>query len=357
MQNYSKIITGFSFLDQKWGGAYYGGNYFIFGSKKSGKTILALQMIDHLVQSDNNVLFITSDRIKNLEILSSSIYFDFSEAIANGQLKIEKISSELNSLDKIKEIITKGNFSFLYIDDILCEQLVYLKDNYLDFIEFLEKYNITSFFVASVPQNELLKYIARKIAENSTGIIQIKKQFNRNNSGLVTLKPNVAHFEGEFETTYKVEPIKGFITFADNESAILSMLSPGNKADILIDRNGYKYSNIYNINEFKILIESKIALSENTRDKLKIIIYKKINDKINTIELCDKLKTKLESGDKICFTDKNLYILPEKHEKSDIQKLFYKLDDAGKKLFKGIDGLEKYFSREIETLSSKFKLT
>ncbi len=356
MQNYSKIVTGFSFLDQKWGGVYSGGNYFIFGSRKSGKTILALNIIDHLIQNTNNVLFITSDRIKNLEIQSSSIYFDMSEAIANGLLKIEKISSELNSLDKIKEIIQKVNPSFLFIDDILYEQLVNLKVNYLEFIEFLEDYNITSFFVASVPKNEILKSIARKIVVNSTAIIQLQKQSNRNYSGLVTLKPNVAHFEGEFETTYKVEPIKGFITFADNESAILNMLSSGGKPEILRDKKEFEYSNIYSEDEFRFLVESKIALSESLGERVKIIIYEKISDKISTVELCDKLKTKLESGDKICFTDKNLYMLPEKYEKDAIQKLFHKLDDAGKNFFDEINDLENHFNRKIQTLNSNFKL-
>lgn len=356
MQNYSKIVTGFSFLDQKWGGVYSGGNYFIFGSRKSGKTILVLNIIEHLIQNNNNVLFITSDRIKNLEILASSIYFDFSEAIANGFLKIEKISSELNSLEKVKEIIPKVNPSFLFIDDILYDQLVNLKDNYLDFIEFLEEYNITSFLVASVPKNEILKSIARKIAANSTGIIQLQKQSNRNYSGLVTLKPNVAHFEGEFETTYKVEPVKGLITLADNESAILSMLSLGGKPEIISDIKGFEYSNIYSEDEFRFLIDSKIALSKSIGEKVKIIIYEKISDNISTIELFDKLKTKIKSGDKICFTDRNLYILPEKYEKDTIKKLFSELDDVGKKLVNEVDDLENHFNRKIQTLNSNFKL-
>lgn len=353
MQNYSKIVTGFSFLDQKWGGVYSGGNYFIFGSRKSGKTILTLNIIDHLVQDSNNVLFITSDRIKNLEILASSIYFDMSEAVSNGLLKIEKISRDLNSLEKIKEIIAEVNPSFLFIDDILYEQLVNLKDNYLEFIEYLEGYNITSFFVASVPQNEILKTIARKIAFNSTAIIQLQKQAKRNYSGLVTLKPNVAHFEGEFETTYKVEPIKGFITFADNESAILNMLSSGGIPEILRDKKAFEYSNIYSKDEYKFLIESKIAFSESLGESIKIIIYEKISDKINTVELCDNLKAELGSGDKICFTDKNLYILPENYGKDAVKKLFYKLDNAGNNL---IDDIENHFNRKIQTLNSNFKL-
>lgn len=356
MQNYSKINTGFSFLDQKWGGVYCGGNYFIFGSKKSGKTILALNIVDHLIQNSNNVLFITSDRIKNLEIQSSSIYFDISEAAANGLLKIEKISSDLNSLDKVKEIIPQFNPTFLFIDDILFEQIVNLKDNYLEFIEFLEENNITSFFIASVPQNEILKSIARKIANNSTAIIQLQKQTNRNYSGLVTLKPNVAHFEGQFETTYKVEPIKGFITFADNESAILNMLSSGGIPEILADKNEFEYSNIYSKDEFKFLIESKIAFSESLGEVIKIIIYENISDKISTVELCDKLKSKIENGDKLSFTDKNLYILSENYEKDAIRKLFNKLDNAGKNLFDEIDDLENHFNRKIQTLNSNFKL-
>ena len=119
MQKHSKIKTGFSFFDQKWGGAYPGGNYFIFGSKKSGKTILALNIIENLVQANFSTLFLTSERKKSLEIQASSVYFDIEEATQSGTLKVEKLSQGIEDLENIKNLIRDNNPSVLVIDEII----------------------------------------------------------------------------------------------------------------------------------------------------------------------------------------------------------------------------------------------
>jgi archaellum biogenesis ATPase FlaH len=355
VQRYSKILTGFSFLDQKWGGVYPGGNYFIFGSKKSGKTILALNIIDKLVQNDNSVLLITSERNKNLEIQASSIYFDISEAIDSELLKIEKISDDLNSLEKIKELIPNHNISFLFIDEILHEQLVSIKDDYLAFLELLEDSNITSFFIASVPQNEILKTMARKIANHSTAVIQLQKRSTRNYSGIITLKPNIAHFEGEFETSFKVEPIKGFITLADNESAILNMLSKDGSSEILRRKLDFKYSNIYSVEEFQFLIDTKVALAKSTEEKINFINYEQLKNK-DIVELFNAIRIKLTPKDKTCFTNKNLYILPEKRDRKDVQKLSEELDKIAENLFDNPDDLKINFNKRILLLNQNIKI-
>ncbi|NLT51582.1 MAG: hypothetical protein GXX85_11770, partial [Ignavibacteria bacterium] len=38
------INSGFRFIDIKWGGIYTGGSYLLIGPKKSGRTLLALQI-------------------------------------------------------------------------------------------------------------------------------------------------------------------------------------------------------------------------------------------------------------------------------------------------------------------------
>jgi circadian clock protein KaiC len=87
-KKFTKILTGFTFLDLKWGGVYPGGNYLIYGSKKSGKTLLALKIIEQFAQEKLNPLLITNERIKTLEIQSGALYFDINEEISKGALHI-----------------------------------------------------------------------------------------------------------------------------------------------------------------------------------------------------------------------------------------------------------------------------
>lgn len=354
MQKHSKIKTGFSFFDQKWGGAYPGGNYFVFGSKKSGKTILALNIIENLVQANFSTLLLTSERKKSLEIQASSVYFDVEEAISGGTLKVSRIDNDFEDFENIKNLIRENNPSVLVIDELVDEKLKVLRENYLEFIEFLEESEITSFFLASVPSDDLTKNFVRKIAKNSTAIIQLQKNATkRNYSGSVTLKPNIGHFEGEFETTFKVEPIKGFITLADNESNIYNLLSGVNNNEMFTLPEKFEYSNIYNEDEFKFLLDSKIALINKSDEKINIISYEILDDYVAPIELCNTVKEKLTKGDKVCFTDKMLYILPVANEKLSAHELAIILDKEIQTKYNNID---EHVRKAVQLLKPNFKL-
>lgn len=357
MQKHSKIKTGFSFLDQKWGGVYQGGNYFIFGLKKSGKTILALNIIEQMVQSNLNTLLLTSERKKSLEIQASSVYFDIEEAISSSVLKVKKIDVNLNSIEKLKKIIDENNPSILVIDELVDENLIEVRNNYLELIEFLEESEITSFFLSSLPNDDDSKNFIKKIAKNSTGIIQLQKSLRkRDYSGSVIIKPNIGHFEGEFETNFKVEPVKGFITLADNESSIIDLLSKSDSSTLMPKSQDFEYSNIYSVDEFKFLVESKIALSSQTGINNNLISYELLDDSIETVELCNVLRLKLDRGDKICFTDKMIYILPENNDSLSVQKLANNLDSEICRLFGDIDNLQKFVKKTIQLLKPNFKI-
>jgi len=357
LQKYSKIKTGFSFLDQKWGGIYPGGNYFIFGSKKSGKTILALNILEHLLNSNYKSLLITSDRKKSLEIQTSSVYFDISESISSGILKVERINENLGNIDNIKNLITENNPSILIIDEIINDSLNFVREDYVDFIEFLEENDITSLLLSKLPTDDKSKQTIKQIAINSTAIIQLQKSSARRNySGTVIIKPNMGHFEGEFESSYKIEPEKGFITLADNEESIYKMLSNLDDSINLKEKQSFEYTNIYSVDEFKFLIESRTALSSQTGENISIISYELLNDSIESTQLCDSLRIILEKGDKICFTDSMVYILPENNDSKSIQSLSVKLDQ---KTLKMIDKNEKYdnvFKKKIQNLKPNYKI-
>lgn len=357
MQKYSKILTGFSFLDQKWNGVYPGGNYFIYGSKKSGKTILALNIIEHLLSNNHNILLITSERRKSLEIQASSIYFDISEATTEGALKVERISENIESFENIKQLVLENNPSVLFIDEVIDKKLKVLPDVYNTFLEFLEDLEITSFFIASTPTEEKSKDFIKQVARNSTAIIQLQKTSTKQNyAGIISLKPNIGHFEGEFETTYKIEAIKGLITFSENENSLIQMMRKEDNSNLFNKKDSFEYSNVYGVDEFNFLLESKLALSSKTGERFNIITYQIVDNSITTIELCDSFRAKLNKGDKICFTDKMIYILPEHNESSIIQKLSNKLDEEALKIVKDYDNFNNYLIKKIQLLNSNFKV-
>jgi thymidine kinase len=357
VQKYSKILTGFSFLDQKWNGVYPGGNYFIYGSKKSGKTILALNMIEHLLNNNQNILLITSERRKSLEIQASSVYFDIKEATAEGALKVERISENIDSFEIIKQLILGNNPSVLFIDEIIDKKLSVLSESYNSFLEFLEDLDITTFFIASTPTEDKSKNFIRQIARNSTAIIQLQRSSNKQNyAGIISLKPNIGHFEGEFETAYKIEAIKGLITFSENENSLIQMLSKQDSSNLFKKKETFEYSNVYGVDEFNFLLESKIALSSKTGERFNIITYQITNNLVSTAELCNAFRAKLNKGDKICFTDKMIYILPEHNESSIIQKLSNKLDEEATKVVKDSDSFDNYLIKKVQLLKPNFKI-
>ena len=357
MQKYSKILTGFSFLDQKWNGVYPGGNYFIYGSKKSGKTILSLNIIEHLLNNNHNILFITSERRKSLEIQASSVYFDINEATTQGTLKVERVTEDIDSIEKIKQIISNKNPSVLLIDEIIDKKLKVISDSYVTFLEFLEDLEITSFFIASTPIEEKAKNFIKQIARNSTAIIQLQKTSNKQNyAGIISLKPNIGHFEGEFETTYKIEAVKGLITFSDNEKSLMQMLEKQDNSDLFKKKETFEYSNVYGVDEFNFLLESKLALSSKTGERINLLSYEIDSNLITTAELCNAFRTILDKRDKICFTDKIVYVLPGQNESSVIQKLSNKLDEEALRLNKNSDSFNDFLIKKIQLLKPNFKI-
>ncbi len=355
-KKFSKILTGFTFLDLKWGGVYPGGNYLIYGSKKSGKTLLALKIIEQFVQEKYDILFITNERSKTLEIQANSLYFDIHEEVSDGSLEIHKLEKELVNFELIENLVKEKAPSILIIDEIINGNIIN-HDEYLKILEFLEGNEVTTFFIASISDDDETKKFLRLLAQNSTGIIQLKKNNKKNYSGTITIKPNVGHFEGEFETSYKVEPIKGFVTLADNENSILEFFSENtltqNEENI---EQKFNYSNVYSPDEFKLLINSKIAQGEKNGMQYNLIKFELKEAQIEAVELCNTIKKVLNEGDKISFTDKFVYILPEFNDTKNLKNIISKLDPIVKETFKKITNLEDVITKTTQTLKSNFRI-
>lgn len=358
MQKFSKILTGFSFLDQKWGGIYPGGNYLVIGSKNAGKTLLALKMIENFISSNLTTVLISNQRIKNLEIQASSLYFNIDEPIKAGKLLFLKNDEIFQSFDSFKNFLNEKNPSVIFVDQLLQNTFLDSAEKYLQILELLEEKSITIFSITSLPHDENSKNLIKEIIQYSTGIIQLQRSSEKRiYSGQITIKPNIGHIEGEFETNYKVVPIKGFVTLADNENDLLKLLSKVNSEyEILSQNQKFDYTIIYDFEEFKLLTESKKSFAQKTNTQVNIIIYKIKNQIVDAIELCRITQKALNTGDKISYKNNTVFILPQNNESEVVDKLVKNLDKIIADSFKHIPGIEFLITKRKEFLTPTFNL-
>lgn len=357
MQKFSKILTGFSFLDQKWGGIYPGGNYLIIGSKNAGKLLLSLKMIENFISIDLVTILITNQRFKNLEIQASSLNFNIESAITSEKLFLcnDEVFQPFNSL---VDFINEKNPKVIFIDNLLENSFFKSKENYIQLLEFLEQKNITLLSTASLPSNEISKKLLKEIFQFSTGIISLQRSSEkRNYSGQISIKPNIGHIEGEFETNYKIVPNKGFVTLADNENELLKMLSKVNSEyDILSQNQKFDYTIVYDFEEFKLLVESRKSYSAKTNLQINIISYKIKNEVVEAIELSRIIQKALNTGDKISYKNNNVFVLPQSNDAEEVEKLIKTLDKNISDSFKNIPGIEFLITKRKEFLTQSYNL-
>ncbi len=360
-----KISTGFDFLDKHWGGVYPGGNYLIFGPKRSGKTLLTLKILEHLANTNSNCLLITDERKKSLEIQASALYFDIDEFISNGFISVERLEEKSSDFESIKELVSKTSASFLFIDEIT--NLVNVSNtndfntSYINFLEYLEEKNITVFINASSLKIKDSKFIIQTIAKNSVGIIQIspstaEQTFN----GTVTLKPNIGHIEGEFSAQYKIQPIMGFVVEEKENIDLPSIINKGvdrTAVSRLMNTDGFTYSNIYNIEDFKLILESQKSYVKNTEKQLHIIEYKFDKDIINAENFSEIIKRTLSRGDKISYISNKVFILLSEKSSNKLNRILSKLDNIIQLEFNRISDLDNVLIRTTHLLKENFKIS
>ena len=361
-KKFSKIITGFNFLDNNWGGVYSGGNYLIIGPKRSGKTLLLLKMLEHLANANSSCLLLTTKRKKNLEIQASSLYFDLYEFTSSGLITVKKINERVSSFDSIKEIIEQKKPSFIFFDEITTildySNVKELNLKYQNFLEYLEVNDITSFFSTSLPKVNNIKYIIQTLAKNSVGIIQLRSNSPAQNySGSINIKPNIGHIEGEFETNYKLEPVKGIVT--EEKINIESLINKGVDADAMmrvINTERFTYSNVYPIEEFKLILENKKAYTKNTGNPVNILVYQIKDEKVEIEKLNDILKRTLDRGDKIGSIENKVFVLLSEKSTKKLKRVLTKLDNIIRLEFNSIDNLDDVLIRTTQVLKSNFSV-
>jgi circadian clock protein KaiC len=337
-----RVPSGFQFIDDNWGGVYRGGSYLLVGPRKSGRTLIGLQFAMETAKASEVCLYFTLMRPKDLMIQAASLNFDIQSYMNQNLIIVVRVAPP----NDIYEMINPDDYLVEYFNDILTvvnqykpsriifdeltpfvgfKDVDYLRNSFLKTLESIEDRDITSLFLISEPATQKAKSIVEGLSEFVTANIYLKKEGDqRYQNGKVSIKPNVGHTEGEFTSEYKIAPNKGVTTNFVNESKETKETEeiPYNPrrrdfnkpTRIEIPSEPYVFSNVYNYNDFLLILNNQIALYKSTGQSFNLISFKLENSAqmrglLTINQLQNIIRTSTNKKDKICIVGDKIIVL------------------------------------------------
>jgi KaiC/GvpD/RAD55 family RecA-like ATPase len=347
--------TGIPIVDNAWGGFYNGGTYLLVGERRSGKTLLSLQFAAETAKSKEVCLYFTNSRPKDLIIHAASIDIDLESYINNNSIIIVRVAnpSDVSEnpnrdeflseyLEDILSLINQYNPTRLIFDEITpyieFEDMNLLREVFGQTIEAIEDMGITSLLLLREPAAPSSKIIFNVINNFATGIIQLHKkdEIDAPQSGIIDITPNIGHAEGKFKANYYIEPYRGVttdlkITKRTTREDIISKLSSDKKIiEEYISTPTYMIPNLYNINDFKLIVNNQIALFKTTGQVFTVISFE-INPTITETfsillnQLSDSIRLTADKRDKICTISNKIYVLLTNSDDSIVENFITKV--------------------------------
>ena len=338
-----KIPSGFSFIDNNWGGMYRGGSYLVVGPRKSGRTLLGLQMALEAAKSSEICLYFTLMRPKDLMIQAASLNFDIQSYMNQNLIIVVRVAPpndiyDLYNPDEylveyLKDIVTvvdQYNPARIVFDELTpfvgFKKIEFLKDSFVKTLESIEERDITSMFIISEPATQKAQSIVDGLSQYVTAIIQLKKDKYENGvrtqNGIVVISPNVGHNEGQFSASYKIEPYKGVTSEFTTLTNITEEFAPHMKnytdysqiTKMEIPPEPYAYSNVYNYTDFLLILNNQIALFKSTGQAFNLVSFKldttaQMRGFLSLSQLQSAVRIAVSKKDKICIIDNKVIVL------------------------------------------------
>lgn len=340
-----RIPSGFSFIDQNWGGVYRGGSYILVGPRKSGRTLIGLQMALETAKGSDVCLYFTLMRPKDLMIQAASLNFDIQSYMNQNLIVVVRVAAP----NDVYEMYNPDDYLVEYFNDIITvidqykpkrivfdeltpfvgfRNLDYLRDTFLQTLEKIEERDITSLFIISEPATQKAQSIVDGLSQFVTANIYLKKDptvaGEKFHGGIVTISPNVGHTEGEFTAEYRIEPNRGVTTepiiertqtFVTEEHPAIPRLRNFQKpTKIELPTEPYAFSNVYNYNDFLLILNNQIQLYKSTGQTFNLIALKldpnaQMRGLLSLAQLQNSVRMATSKKDKICIVDGRIVIL------------------------------------------------
>ncbi|MHB8581455.1 MAG: RAD55 family ATPase [Ignavibacteriaceae bacterium] len=353
------IQSGISLVDNAWGGFYRGGTYLLIGPRKSGRTILALQYALECANQKEVCLFFTSMRPKDLMIHASSIDFDLQYYMNQNLIIVVRVAppSDLYGvgnpddflveyLNDIVTVVEQYQPNKIVFDELTpfigFNNINLLQDAFVHTTESIEESGITSLFVLGEPATSLANSIVDALATYSTGIIFLQKNDSEPNAlhgGLMTITPNIGHAEGQIKSNYYIEPYKGImVDYKPRKISVSSekTFSPKKDlkykslADIDLPKENYSVSNIYSLNDFKLILNNQIALYKSTGQIFSVVSCQldpmaEQKGLLTLNQLQNAIRLSTDKKDKICVLNNKVIVLVVREDQKGFNSLLSKI--------------------------------
>jgi len=347
------LPTGITLVDSAWGGFYNGGTYLLVGAHKTGRTLLSLQFALECTKQKEVCLYFTNMRPKDLMIQAASIDFDLQSFMNENKIIVVKVAPP----SEIYDVENPDDFLADYLNDIVTvvdqyqpSKIIFdeltpfigfqntqlLENQFRRTTEIIEDNGITSLFVVGDPVTPAAKNLVDTLVNSATGVLYLQKDSDDSKHGKMIITPNVGHTEGKFSAEYSIEPYKGIVVeIEDNKygvqpgehheiaSSVHSSFSTNSKykplssIDTLQDQ--FHFTNIYDYNEFNLILNNQIALFNSTGQIFNIVSVK-LDDNaeesglIILKQLQNVVRLSTDKKDKICFIDNKIVVLISKDD-------------------------------------------
>lgn len=359
------IRSGFSLIDEKWGGIYRGGSYLIVGPRKSGRTLLSLQLALEVAKENETCVYFTTMRPRDLMIHASSLNFDLQKYMNRNKIIVVRV----NPPTDIYDIYNPDDFLIEYMNDIITvaskyrptrlifdeltpfigfKNLDVLEDVFAHLLETVEERNITSFFVVGEPATQKTEEIINILRDNVTGTISIhklhEKIHGKYHGGIISIIPNVGHTEGEFQSEFWIEPKVGILVVPSEEpetiieeevkelkkqpqEKYIKQLPKQGGFNINMEERKLDLSNLYSYNDFQLILNNQIALYQSTGQKFNFISFKldqtaHIQGLLSVNQLQNAIGLSINKRDKFCIIDNSVVLLLIRSSNESKNKMF-----------------------------------
>lgn len=386
------IKSGFGLIDTNWGGVYRGGSYVLIGPRKSGRTLLGLQFAMEAAKSGEVCLYFTNMRPKDLMIQAASINFDIQSYMNENLIIVVRVAPpneiyEASNPDKylveyLHDIITVVNHyrpARIVFDELTpyigFRNPMILREAFLDTLETVEDRDITSLFILGEPATPKAQELVDTITSEVTGVIYFKKSANliagKYHGGICTIIPNVGHTQGQFSSEYIIEPFRGVSVELPappkmsappkpkNEVNVAAAATPETELAETVERNPHMpdklgVPNMYNKNDFLLVLNNQIALYKSTGQKFQLMSFKldpvaQVTQLITQNELLAAIKRALSKREKICVLEDKILIMQINGDSEKVIETIYSVAQEIKKV-----APEKY-DELIDAVSVHFK--
>jgi circadian clock protein KaiC len=216
-----------------------------------------------------------------------------------------------------------------------------LRDSFGSMVETIEDMGITSLLILREPIAQSAKIIFNVLNSFATGVIWLHKSDDEDSKkpGVIEIIPNIGHTEGKFKANYFVEPYKGITTdfnvtkrtTRENLLPEIKEIKPGKNSLSSIPE--FMAPNIYNVNDFKLIINNQIALFKTT-GQLFTIISLRLNpfiynsDKVTFEKLSNSVRAAASTKDKVCTIGDKIYVLITKSDNGIVEDFIFKVHES-----------------------------